>query len=78
VSAAPWWGLGGPAGLPREMVNRMNAAIVQGLTSKEVVDRLAGVGIEAAPSTPEEFDTFLHAEYTRWGNLIQRAGIKSQ
>jgi len=78
VSAAPWWGLGGPARLPREMVSRMNAAIVQGLRSKEVVDRLAAVGIEAAPSTPEEFDTFMHAEYTRWGNLIQRAGIKSQ
>jgi tripartite-type tricarboxylate transporter receptor subunit TctC len=78
VSAAPWWGLGGPARLPREMVTRMNAAIVQGLRSREAVDRLAEVGIEATPSTPEEFDTFLHAEYARWGNLIQRAGIKSQ
>ncbi|MBI2316369.1 MAG: tripartite tricarboxylate transporter substrate binding protein, partial [Betaproteobacteria bacterium] len=78
VNAAPWWGLGGPAGLPREAVTRMNAAMVQGLKSKEVVERFAVLGIEATPTTPEEFEAYLRAEHARWGTVIQRAGIKPQ
>lgn len=48
------------------------------LQRREVVERFATVGIEATPSTPEEFEAFMRAEYSRWGNLIQRAGIKLQ
>jgi tripartite-type tricarboxylate transporter receptor subunit TctC len=78
VNAAPWWGLGGPAGLPRDMVDRMNAAIAQGLKSKDVLERLAALGIEATPTTPEEFEAHMRAEHARWGAVIRSAGIKAQ
>jgi tripartite-type tricarboxylate transporter receptor subunit TctC len=78
VSAAPWWGLGGPAGLGRDMVMRMNEALVQGLKSREVLERFATLGIEAIPTTPEEFEAYVKAEHARWGGVIRRAGIKAE
>jgi tripartite-type tricarboxylate transporter receptor subunit TctC len=78
VNAAPWWGLGGPAGLSRDMVMRMNEAIVQGLKNREVLERLAALGIEAIPTTPEEFEAYVRAEHARWGGVIKRAGIKAE
>jgi tripartite-type tricarboxylate transporter receptor subunit TctC len=78
ISASPWFGLGGPAGLPRDMVLRMNEPLVKGLKDKEVIDRLAGIGAEAQPTTPEEFAAFIRTEYARWGEVIRRAGIKAE
>jgi tripartite-type tricarboxylate transporter receptor subunit TctC len=78
INASPWFGLGGPAGLPRDMVLRMNEALVKGLKEKEVVDRFAAIGAEALPTTPEEFAGFIRSEYARWGEVIRRAGIKAE
>ena len=76
INASPWFGLGGPAGLPREMVVRMNQILVKGLRDPEVIERFAGIGAEVLPSTPEEFSAFIRAEYARWGEVIRSAGIK--
>jgi tripartite-type tricarboxylate transporter receptor subunit TctC len=76
INASPWFGLGGPAGLPREMVVRMNEVLVKGLKDKEVVERFSAIGAEVLPTTPEEFGAFIRAEHARWGEVIRRAGIK--
>ncbi len=76
VQAQPWFGLSGPAGLDRDKVLRMNAILVRGLKEKEVVERLAAIGAEVLPTTPEEFAAFIRAEYERWGEVIRKAGIK--
>ncbi|MEO7403697.1 MAG: tripartite tricarboxylate transporter substrate binding protein [Burkholderiales bacterium] len=76
VQAAPWFGLGGPAGMPREIVVRMNEAIVKGMQSKEVVDRFTAIGAIVHTSTPEEFAAYIRAEHARWGEVIRKAGIK--
>jgi tripartite-type tricarboxylate transporter receptor subunit TctC len=78
ITAAPWFGLGGPAGLPRDAVMRMNAALVKGMQSKEVADRFAGIGATVHTSTPEEFAAYIRAEYARWGEVIRKAGIKAE
>jgi tripartite-type tricarboxylate transporter receptor subunit TctC len=76
INASPWFGLGGPAGLPRDMVVRMNEVLVKGLREKEVLDRFAAIGAEVLPTSPEEFAAFIRAEHARWGEVIRRAGIK--
>jgi tripartite-type tricarboxylate transporter receptor subunit TctC len=76
INASPWFGLGGPAGLPRDMVVRMNEVLVKGLREKEVLGRFAAIGAEVLPTTPEEFAAFIRAEHARWGEVIRRAGIK--
>ncbi len=78
VSASPWFGLGGPAGLTREMVTRMNEALVKGMQSKEIVDRFTAIGAVIHTSTADEFAAFIRAEHARWGDVIRQAGIKAE
>jgi tripartite-type tricarboxylate transporter receptor subunit TctC len=78
ITVAPWFGLGGPAGLAREQVARMNAALVKGMQSKEVVERFTAIGATVHTSTPEEFAAYIRSEYNRWGEVIRKAGIKAE
>jgi tripartite-type tricarboxylate transporter receptor subunit TctC len=78
ISAAPWFGLGGPAGLPREMVVRMNEALVKGMQSKEVLDRFSAIGAIVHTSTPEEFAAYIRTEHQKWGEVIKKAGVKME
>jgi len=78
LHAAPWFGLGGPAGMPAEAVTRMNAALVKGMQSKEVAARFTAIGATIHTSTPQEFAAFIRSEHARWGEVIRKAGIKPE
>jgi tripartite-type tricarboxylate transporter receptor subunit TctC len=77
IQAAPWFGLGGPAGLPEDRIRRLNAALVHGLESPAVLNRFAAVGVSVQPSTPEAFGAFIRTEYERWGTVIRSLGIRA-
>jgi len=76
--AVQWYGLVGPAGLPRAIVDRLNQASIAALTSDKLKPRLAGEGADAAPGTPEQFRDLIIAERTRWGDVIRRAGVRAE
>ncbi len=78
VNAAPWFGLGGPAGLPADAVKRMNEALVKGMKAKDVVDRFNAIGAIVHTSSPEEFAAYIRSEHARWGEVIRGAGIKTE
>jgi tripartite-type tricarboxylate transporter receptor subunit TctC len=81
VEAYSWWGLVGPAGMPREIVQRMNAELNRALSSPDMVERLKGEGVPddmRITSTPEEFGRWVSTEYERWGRVIKEAGVKLQ
>src|SRR5688572_690152 len=61
-----WWGLVGPAGMPRDAVQRLNQAFVAALNSPEAKTRFAGLMAEPVPSTPEEFANFMRGELTKY------------
>ena len=71
-----WFGLVGPAGLPKDIVNALNKAAVEGLKDPEVVDRFAKIGAEPQPNTPERFADYIRAEHERWGKVVREADIK--
>ena len=75
---APWFGIGGPAGLPPDVVKRINAALVTGMQSKEVLDRFTAIGASVHTSTPEEFVAYIRSEHARWGEVIRKAGVKTE
>ena len=79
VVVAPWFGIGGPAGLPADMVKRMHEALAKGMQTKEVQERFAAIGatIETSAS-PEAFTAYIKAEHTKWGEVIRAAGIKAE
>ena len=69
-------GILAPAGTPREIVARINAAINSALATGDVRQRLNAQGFEAAPATPEEFAAFLASEVRKYARIIQEAGVR--
>jgi tripartite-type tricarboxylate transporter receptor subunit TctC len=76
--AGLWYGFVGPAHIPAEIVRRLNAEIVAVLKLTEVRERLASQGVDAQPSTPEEFGRLLVSDLERWAKVVQRAGIRAE
>jgi tripartite-type tricarboxylate transporter receptor subunit TctC len=70
-----WSGVVAPAGMPAEIVNRLNTAINDGLTSASVRENLAKVGSVASPGTPQDFADFIAAETRKWSAVAKMAGI---
>lgn len=69
-------GILAPKGLPAPIVQRLNAELNKALASPSVAKRMQDFGMEALPGMPEQFRAMARAEAKRWGEVIQRAGIK--
>ncbi|HKA41379.1 MAG TPA: tripartite tricarboxylate transporter substrate binding protein [Burkholderiales bacterium] len=75
-AAVNWWGILFPAGVPRTIVEKVNADLVRALATQNVKTRLAELGVETISSTPEQFGAFMASETARWGKLIKEANLK--
>jgi tripartite-type tricarboxylate transporter receptor subunit TctC len=79
--ASPWFALWAPKGTPREVIDRLDAAVVEALADNEVRKRLAETGNEIAPreeQTPEALATLQKAEIAKWWPIVKEAGIKAE
>ena len=75
--AAPTWsGVIAPAGVPRPIVEKLNAALNRAIRSEGFREHFATIGDEPAGGTPEEFAALIASDSKKWGEVIQRAGIK--
>lgn len=72
--ANTWYGLSGPAGLPKEVVQKLHGAVTRLLELPEVRARLDRDAIETQPMTPEEFTAFLTGEVKKWGPIAKAVG----
>jgi len=70
-----WWGVFGPAGMPSEMVNKFNKAILEIIQEPETREKLRGIGFELTGSTPEELKTYLESETKKWAEVIKSEGL---
>jgi tripartite-type tricarboxylate transporter receptor subunit TctC len=73
-----WWGLLGPAGMPPDLVARLSHDFVAALNTDAVKERLSKLGALPIGSSPQAFDAKIHADYAKWGPIIQAAGIKAE
>jgi tripartite-type tricarboxylate transporter receptor subunit TctC len=73
-----WWGLLGPAGMPTDLVAKLSHDFVAALNTEPVKERLAKLGAAPIGSSPEQFDARIHAEYKKWGPIIEAAGMKAE
>ena len=71
-----WHGLVGPKGLPREVVDKINAAANQILKVPEMDKLLATDGVSPAGGTPEQFQATIKTDIERWRKVVQQAGVK--
>ena len=65
-----------PAGVPRPIINKLNAEMVRALKMRDVQERIENLGGEPRWSTPEEFQHFLEAEIARWAPVARDTGVK--
>jgi tripartite-type tricarboxylate transporter receptor subunit TctC len=73
-----WNALVGPAGMSRELVNKINAAVNQALKEKDVVDKYAQAGTIPLIMTPDELKAFIDAETAKWIKLAREANIQPE
>ncbi len=73
-----WVGIVGPAGVPREIVERLNAEFRRTLEKAEIRDKLQGMGAEVVPSTAQEMDAFVRRQLDIWRTQIRDAGIQPE
>ncbi len=75
--AAPTWtGVIAPAGVPRPIVDKLNAAINKALKSEAFKEKFAKTGDEPGGGTPEEFAETIRTDSAKWADVIKRAGVK--
>ena len=77
VALDVWLGVFMPAGVPKEILTKVNADIAQVLQSPEVRTSLAAQGIEPTTSTPEALAQTIRDDHARWGKVIREANIKA-
>jgi tripartite-type tricarboxylate transporter receptor subunit TctC len=69
-----WFGLFGPAALPKELIIRLNAEIARWLESSDGRKRLSGEGAEPGSLTLDQFAAFIRTDALRWSNVIKASG----
>jgi len=70
-----WYGIAGPAKLPPEITQKLNAEINKAIVSPAVREKLAADAIDPMPMTPEEFGRFIQADIRRWSALAKERNI---
>jgi tripartite-type tricarboxylate transporter receptor subunit TctC len=74
--AATWTGVIAPAGVPRPIVDKLNAAINRALKSEAFLEKFSKFGDEPGGGTPEEFAATIRADSAKWGDVVKRSGAK--
>jgi tripartite-type tricarboxylate transporter receptor subunit TctC len=71
-----WYGVLVPAATPREIITKLNGAVVHAVQNPKIRGRIVADGGEPVGNTPEEFTRTLHTDYKKWGEVVRKAGIR--
>ena len=74
--SSTYYGVFGRAGLPAEIVNKVNAAVNEALKSPELRSAMEKVGFEPKSMSPQEFATLLAGESKKWTEIVKATGFK--
>lgn len=75
LTGQTWFGLSGPANLPRSIAERLNAEVVRILQLPHIRERLTAEAIDVAPLDVPGFTAFVAEEFARWGAIARAAGL---
>jgi len=73
-----WFAVVGPAGLPKDVTDKIDAATDQALKQPELKAKLANIGISPMPMPPEQLKTFIGTEITKWTRIVKDANIQPE
>ena len=71
-----WYGVFGPAALPREIVARLNTEIGNAITAPDLKEKLTALGAEPSVKTPEKFAQYVREEIVKWAKVVKESGAK--
>jgi len=75
--ASSWFGLLGPAELPRDIVLKLQGETARALKIPELRDTLVQQGADPVASTPEEFAAYMRSETAKWAKVVRASGAKA-
>jgi tripartite-type tricarboxylate transporter receptor subunit TctC len=73
-----WYGAFGPAGMPSDIVARLNGEITRTLALPDVTKKMADIAVEVASSTPDELAMRMRTDTEKWGKIIKSLNITPQ
>jgi len=73
-----WYGVFGPAGLPADIVAKLNSEIGSAVTAPDVKERLAALGAESSVKDPDQFARYVRQEITKWAKVVKDSGAKAE
>jgi tripartite-type tricarboxylate transporter receptor subunit TctC len=73
---APWFGVVGPAGLPKDVVSKLNQVLVAALQSPDAAQKLKTFAFDAIADTPEHFGATIKSDIAKYARIIKSAGIR--
>ena len=73
-----WFAMVGPAGMPKDVVDKLNTATTQLLRQPDMKDKLANIGLSPMPMPPPQLKTFVGTEITKWTRLVKDANIQPE
>jgi tripartite-type tricarboxylate transporter receptor subunit TctC len=76
VEATGWQGVAVPAGTPREAIARLSEALARTMALREIRDKFAQQGLDAASSSADEMTAHIRAEVAKWSRIARSANIK--
>ena len=70
-----WYGLLAPRGTPKNIIDKLNSAIVKAVNNPEIKEQFYAQGSEPTSNSPMEFAQFIHDETDRMAKVVKRAGL---
>ena len=78
ITSLTYYGLFGPAGMPADVVNKLNGEVNESLKSPELVAGIARVGFEPKAGSPQEFAALLADEMQKWTSIVKATGFQME
>ena len=73
-----WFAVLGPAGIPKDVVEKLNTQITNILKQNEFTEKMAGIGIQTMPMTSDQLKSHVASEVTKWIRLVKEANIQPE
>jgi tripartite-type tricarboxylate transporter receptor subunit TctC len=74
--ATSWFALMAPAGMPKDVLARINAETIRVMTLPDVKEKLSTLGLDAAPASPEQLASLIQVETVKWAKVVKESGAK--
>jgi tripartite-type tricarboxylate transporter receptor subunit TctC len=76
VAVDGWTGYFAPAGTPADVLDKLSQAFIEVTNMPDIRERFVSNGLVPAPMGHQEFGSFMQGQYTQWGQMIKKAGVK--